>query len=182
MGTVLDLKGNREIWKDSAMSYPALLSILGVLASMKLIPHRLLVESILPPFEDGWDFESNLLSIPVRSTIKLIMRGKDHINDSYPFSKQDIRNELLDEVYPDILNHMANSALMKLKTFGHEVEKKVNDYIDMMVLEFDPREPDDAVVAEGKGFILLSSTHSTTRVQDRALILASMRGFISDLL
>jgi hypothetical protein len=142
MGTILDLKGNCGIWKDSARGYPALLSILGVLASMKLIPHRLLVESILPPFEDGWDFESRMLSIPVRSTINLIMRGKDHINDSYPFSKQDIRDELLDEVYPDIFNHMANGALMKLKTFAHEVEKKVNEYTNMMFLDFDLGEPD----------------------------------------
>jgi hypothetical protein len=181
MGTILDLKGNRFIWKDTASGCSALLSVLGVLASMKLIPHRLLVESILPPFEDGWDFESRILSIPFRSTINLIVRGKDHINDRYPFSKQDLRSELLDEVYPDILNHMTNSALMKLKTLGHEVEKKVNTYADMMVLKFPLPDLMNAVMVRGEGFVIFSDDFIASSDQD-TLILSSIRGLLTDLL
>jgi len=93
-----------------------ILSILGVLASNKLIPHRWLVESLIAP-SDTFDLDQAPLEVPLMSSIKLILElnpvlGKIMTEDlgrkeesfsegasniTYPFSSEEIRKEIYED-------------------------------------------------------------------------------------
>lgn len=90
-----------------------ILAILGAYTSKKLVPHRWLVESLVNPKDEEFDFESSPLRIPLVSSIKLIMDGiRNEISEeNYPFSHQEVREEFYDDYEDEFANVIANEAL-----------------------------------------------------------------------
>ena len=90
-----------------------ILAILGAYTSMKLVPHRWLVESLVDPKDEEFDFDSSPLRIPLVSSIKLIMDVSSGMpNEQYPFSHQETRSEFYDDYEDEFANVISNEALM----------------------------------------------------------------------
>lgn len=182
LGTLLDFKGNWRIICSSDVT-SSLLSILGVLTNQKLIPHRWLVESILPPLEDGWDFEKNILQIPIRSTIKLIVKGYTSLTDKYPFSKESIRKDLYEEVLPDFLNSIANKALYQLKLLDKRIERELYKSVTYLYNTILDKSNASDIIAESSTFIMYrDGSEFRELVESYDLIVAQIRGYFNDLL
>lgn len=84
------------------------LAALGALSFKGMLPHRLLVESLIVPDEE-FDFESASFQMPLVSSLKLILElvpGLMKVNEgkiswssdsSYPFSGRETREEIYDD-------------------------------------------------------------------------------------
>nr|UPW42089.1 MAG: putative RNA dependent RNA polymerase [Hainan mangrove mitovirus 5] len=135
IGSLLDLKGNSKHFLTKRSRYlSGLLAILGALVSMKRVPHEWLIEAVLPPREDGWDLETNILDVPRQTVINLIIH-KDF--SKYPFSKQELRHENYQEVIPDFLRERSGLALTAMKVLATSLEKKIADYASLLYFDLD---------------------------------------------
>jgi len=88
-----------------------ILAILGALVSKKQVPHRWLVESLVDPNDDEFDFDESSLQVPLESSIKLILHGQQK-EMAYPFSNQETRSEFFDDYEDEFANVVANRALL----------------------------------------------------------------------
>jgi hypothetical protein len=88
-----------------------ILAILGALVSRKQVPHRWLVESLVDPSDDEFDFDESSLELPLESSIKLILESPRE-GMAYPFSNQETRSEFFDDYEDEFANVVANRALL----------------------------------------------------------------------
>nr|UYL94482.1 MAG: RNA-dependent RNA polymerase [Leptosphaeria biglobosa mitovirus 5] len=147
MGTVLSKFGSWRILNKKDEIKTPLLSILGVLHSMKVIPHRWLIESLIDPKKDLDNLKE--FSIPQEMTIKLIKDcgckiRKETSDISYPFSDEETRSEIYEDYNPEFANVIANTAYTQAKILERDLpkiikEESLNLYIpDKIDLEEDP--------------------------------------------
>nr|UPW42120.1 MAG: putative RNA dependent RNA polymerase [Henan mito-like virus 27] len=134
---VLSRFGNLAI-SQKEFANPILAS-LGALVSMKLVPHRWLVESLIEPKEE-FDFNQAELKIPLISSFKLILelvprlanvfQGKTELSVSasevaalpYPWSKEEIRKEIYEDWEDEFANVTSNRALTLAKVLERDYD------------------------------------------------------------
>jgi hypothetical protein len=107
-----------------------ILAILGALVSKKLIPHRWLVESLVDPKNEDFDLEESDLKVPQVSSLKLILDALSGKPVVYPFSQQEVRNELFDDYEDEFANVVANRALFLGKKLETEYESILDSVRD----------------------------------------------------
>nr|UPW42279.1 MAG: putative RNA dependent RNA polymerase [Xisha Islands farmland mitovirus 2] len=123
---------------DKFIVHP-LLAILGVLASKEVIPHRWLVESLVDPKDEDFDFDESSLKIPLVSSIKVVMDGATKIREeskieSYPWSQREIREEFYDDYEDEFANVISNEALTLARKLELEFDDKLSDASNSLLL------------------------------------------------
>lgn len=94
------------------------LSLLGVLASQKLIQPRKVVECMVNPLDEDFDLEEAKLELPLHSILKQVIEigknsGSDPVDLNLP--KPDPREEYVDEWEPQFVATILQIALAKAK-------------------------------------------------------------------
>jgi hypothetical protein len=113
--------------KHKELVHP-ILAVLGAYTTKGILPHRRLVELLVDPKDEEFDFDSSSLTIPLESSIKLILDGSRGVNleeQPYPFSNRDFREEIYDDYEDEFANVVANEALV----LGRKLEQ---DYDSIM--------------------------------------------------
>jgi len=136
--TSLARSGNSHIKYLPDVRLPVL-ATLGTYVTKNIIPHRWLVESLVDPDDDEFEFDSvRNLKVPIMRSCKLIQeiitkvipRGDNLINDenhslSYPFSNEETRKEIYDDYEPEFANVVANAALAKAKALERDYDELI---------------------------------------------------------
>jgi hypothetical protein len=140
LGALISKVGDSSILLNKNRSITPILSILGGLRN--LIPHRWLVEPLINPHDEDFEFESSKGEIPLQQTIKLIIgfNGNWVSPDSYPFSEEEIRKEIYDDYEIEFANVIANTALTQLKLLQNNLQKLIRESSRELVRPYSLRE------------------------------------------
>jgi hypothetical protein len=116
LGLTLSKFGNSTSFRKlREVGLPAL-SLLGLLHSKGAIEHRIVVESLVNPRYEDFDFEKAKFLLPLRATLHMILEictGKAY--HTYPFSGEPLRNEVFKDNAAEMTAVVLQLALHKAK-------------------------------------------------------------------
>lgn len=107
------------------------LATLGLLHSKGVLEHRIVVESLInPSYKEDFDWDKATFSLPLRSTLKLILSILKGQSYDYPFSKEDLRKEVYDELSSELSAVVLQLALYKIKLLNKDYDKLINKSVE----------------------------------------------------
>lgn len=103
------------------------LSLLGLLHRNGVLEHRVVIESLINPRFEDFDWEKAEFLLPLRSILQLELKVlSGQWDGSYPFSHEDVRKEVSDEMWPDLSATVLQSALYKGRLLLKDYESLVD--------------------------------------------------------
>uniref|UniRef100_A0AAU7YB44 RNA-dependent RNA polymerase n=1 Tax=Exserohilum turcicum mitovirus 4 TaxID=3229028 RepID=A0AAU7YB44_9VIRU len=131
-GSLVSRYGRPGDFKSMKSVGMEVLATLGLLNSKNLIEHRVVVESLInPQYKEDFDWDKATFSLPLRSSLKLILSVlKGEEVTSYPFSKEDLRKEVYDELSGELAAVVLQLALHKIKLLNRDYDKLINKSVE----------------------------------------------------
>jgi len=107
------------------------LALLGLLFQKGIIEHRVVVESLInPQYKEDFDWDKASFGLPVRSILKhalLCLKGQGGDEKfPYPFSHEDLRKEIYEELEAELSAIILQLALHKIKLLDRDYDQLIN--------------------------------------------------------
>jgi len=129
LGSILSKKGGANSWNKIQLVGMESLSLLGLLFQKGLIEHRIVIESLInPQYKEDFDWDKANFSLPLRSILKKALsclKGEE-TNHLYPFSHEDLRRSVYDELETELSAIVLQQALHKIKLLNRDYDHLIN--------------------------------------------------------
>jgi len=101
-----------------------LLAVLGSLFQQGKLTHRLLAHTITDPSNEDFDYEEETVGLPIRGALNLSFNILNGINQiDYPYSKEDVRDEIFNEYRSEFSTVLLQKALSKATRLYEEQDR-----------------------------------------------------------
>jgi len=136
----------RTIGKNSfrnlkEVGLPAI-SLLGLLHSKELVEHRVVIEALINPRYEEFDWEKADFQLPLRAILQFELDVLNGLwNGTYPFSKEELRREIADELHAELSAIVLQHALYKAKILLKDYEALLENASSHLVRLIDHRAP-----------------------------------------
>jgi len=126
--SILDKHGGLGLLSLKRIGMEAI-ALLGLLYHKGIIEHRVVVESLVnPQYKEDFDWDKASFSLPLRSILKhslSCLKGQlDKPN--YPFSHEELRKDIYDELEPELSAIILQHALHKCKLLDRDYDSLIN--------------------------------------------------------
>lgn len=103
------------------------LALLGTLVSKGNVSHRVLAHALVDPSNEEADFEAVTVGLPLRACLSTAHASLDNPVDGYPFSHEDIRDEVYREYRSEFSTVILQQALKKATRLYENSDSLVSD-------------------------------------------------------
>jgi hypothetical protein len=107
-----------------------------------LVEHRVVIEALINPRYEEFDWEKADFQLPLRAILQFELDVLNGLwNGTYPFSKEELRREIADELHAELSAIVLQHALYKAKILLKDYEALLENASSHLVRLIDHRAP-----------------------------------------